>query len=97
MSDRAADSGERNSILGREFVLRLAAYGLQTLGGILLCAMGYFLKEAYRNIEDHNARIVRIETRQDGNDSNVKEIKADIKELGVKIDRMWQAIERRNP
>ena len=67
---------------------KLFAYGLQTLGGILIAISGYFLNAAHKSIEKLEDRVqqcegrhIRTETRLDGQDAMLKEIRDDVKRL----------------
>lgn len=78
-------------------LLKIAAWGLQTIGGILLCIIGYLVWDCYKTIQDHEKRIVRVETNADNAHQSVEEIKQSIERMNTKLDRMLELMARKAP
>ena len=84
MMHRSSDSaGDDYTKIRRADVgwMKLAAYALQTLGGIILAVVGSIAWELQTSVRDHEGRIIRSETKIDGQTELLKEIKADLNEI----------------
>jgi len=87
MSEKASDSGERSSTpRGPMSTDRM----LQTVGGVLLAIIGFLCAYCFYQIQGHESRLTKVETRQDGSESTLKEVKDMIKDLNSKIDRLLE-------
>ena len=60
---------------------KLLTMGLQTVGGLLMCILGYFTKAAHESVQAHEGRIIRVETQVGNQGEMVKEIREDVKRL----------------
>lgn len=60
---------------------------LQTIGGILLIICAALCGWAWNRIENHEGRIIRVETQIDGIGQTLKDIKEDTKEIKVKLEK----------
>jgi len=94
-----AETGKRCADSGAEIIMgetsayyseksKVLAWGLQTVGGVLLAAIAWFVKDAHSSIEKMDNRIqqsegrhIRTETRLDGQENLLKEIRDDVKRI----------------
>lgn len=67
---------------------KLLAWGLQTTGAILLAIIAWFLRDAHtelrcigERVQQSEGRHIRTETRLDGQEAMLKEIRDDVKRL----------------
>ena len=59
---------------------------LQTIAGLLLTIVSFISWQMYTQIQNHEGRLIRFETRQDAIISTLNEIRNDIKEIKRGID-----------
>jgi hypothetical protein len=73
MPDKASDSGERGAIT-KDIALNAAGKVLWFLvtGLVLWCL---------HSVNNHEGRMIKIETKQDGTEQFIKEIRQDIKDI----------------